>query len=520
MRQSDLLLRWGLFFCCLISAFTLKAQVLTIDESLKTNSSAIFSFGGEPTAYLTAGKDDPEGEGWLRLTMDSIYQKGFAIVDRPFLTTTGVLIDLEFKIWRRIKTVSTTGADGFSIFLYDAAVDSFHIGGFGGSLGYAPHVSATKSFPGMTGAYVGIGIDAFGNFCNPTEGRVGGPGFKMNTVSVRASESNDYRWIGGNVNLPFKLDYESSDGKRPTDAVYYRNIQVEIIPNMLNGRVNYTISVRMRRNTTSTFETILEAFELPEAPPEYLKLGFAASTGQLVNYHELRNLKVSTFEGVAVEKTANKSEVNVGDSLMYEIRMINQSESRAENLVLKDSLEALAPYYSVHSIEFDDLGNPDNKVFGFDGKSLSSVRVDLDTLSQAVFRVYGIVTDLPPSKRLVNKVVFAGAESDFLDHNTYNDTSICITPVQKILSDFFIPNVFTPNSDGVNDVFEIVGLAQFDRLELNVFNRWGNEVYANRSYQNDWDGNDLLEGTYYYVIRAWMAGEEYSYKGWVLLKRK
>src|SRR5690606_40339000 len=63
-----------------------------------------------------------------------------------------------------------------------------------------------------------------------------------------------------------------------------------------------------------------------------------------------------------------------------------------------------------------------------------------------------------------------------------------------------IPNVFTPNGDGVNDYFEIRGLGMFPTHRLTVFNRWGNEVYKSSNYQNDWNGANLSEGTYYYVL--------------------
>lgn len=82
-----------------------------------------------------------------------------------------------------------------------------------------------------------------------------------------------------------------------------------------------------------------------------------------------------------------------------------------------------------------------------------------------------------------------------------------------------IPNVFTPNGDGKNDVFEIVGLEGFEKVNVKVFNRWGNEVYNNGNYQNNWDGSNLNEGTYYYLIVLNRAGKTESYKGWVLIKR-
>jgi gliding motility-associated-like protein/uncharacterized repeat protein (TIGR01451 family) len=81
-----------------------------------------------------------------------------------------------------------------------------------------------------------------------------------------------------------------------------------------------------------------------------------------------------------------------------------------------------------------------------------------------------------------------------------------------------IPNVFTPNGDGKNDVFEIAGIEGYDNVSITIFNRWGNEVYRNNLYQNNWDGNGLNEGTYYYLIRLKKNGKEELYQGWVLLK--
>ncbi|HWK56084.1 MAG TPA: gliding motility-associated C-terminal domain-containing protein, partial [Parapedobacter sp.] len=85
---------------------------------------------------------------------------------------------------------------------------------------------------------------------------------------------------------------------------------------------------------------------------------------------------------------------------------------------------------------------------------------------------------------------------------------------------FKIPNVFTPNGDGKNDVFEIVGLESFDRVEITVVNRWGNEVYRHNNYKNDWGGQGLNEGTYYYVIITHDGSRQERYAGWVLIKKQ
>jgi len=87
--------------------------------------------------------------------------------------------------------------------------------------------------------------------------------------------------------------------------------------------------------------------------------------------------------------------------------------------------------------------------------------------------------------------------------------------------EIYVPSAFTPNGDGINDVFEIRGLERYQQSELSIVNRWGNEVYHNTRYQNTWTGDGLNEGTYYYTlkVRRTAASELEIYKGYVTLMR-
>lgn len=78
----------------------------------------------------------------------------------------------------------------------------------------------------------------------------------------------------------------------------------------------------------------------------------------------------------------------------------------------------------------------------------------------------------------------------------------------------FIPNIITPNNDGLNDSFIVQGTALFEiEWQLTVFNREGEAVFTSSNYQDDWDGGDISNGIYYYHLTSAKYGIEY--KGWL-----
>ena len=107
-------------------------------------------------------------------------------------------------------------------------------------------------------------------------------------------------------------------------------------------------------------------------------------------------------------------------------------------------------------------------------------------------------------------------------HFVFTNTLGCADTVAIIVesADMIIPNIFTPNGDGKNDVFKIKGLESYPGSQLLIFNRWGNEVYKADNYLNNWDGGNLAEGTYYYILnRHDLTGSISTFKGWVFIKR-
>jgi gliding motility-associated-like protein len=71
----------------------------------------------------------------------------------------------------------------------------------------------------------------------------------------------------------------------------------------------------------------------------------------------------------------------------------------------------------------------------------------------------------------------------------------------------------TPNNDGVNDILEIRYIDLYDIKKLTIYNRWGTIVYQSEDYQNDWDGGNVSDGVYFYVLGIVEGNDDTNYYG-------
>jgi gliding motility-associated-like protein len=109
-----------------------------------------------------------------------------------------------------------------------------------------------------------------------------------------------------------------------------------------------------------------------------------------------------------------------------------------------------------------------------------------------------------------------------MNGNCFDTASVVISI--DATSSIVIPNVFTPNADGVNDVFAIksVGIAE---LHADIFNRWGEKLYEMIGPNDAWDGKsrtgtDASSGTYFVILKAkGYDGKEYAMEAYVGLFR-
>ena len=107
---------------------------------------------------------------------------------------------------------------------------------------------------------------------------------------------------------------------------------------------------------------------------------------------------------------------------------------------------------------------------------------------------------------------------------TVTGTAGCAVSKQiqiNVLKPIVVPNTFTPNADGVNDVWVINELANYPGAEVSVYNRYGMKMFFSRGYGVPWDGTyqgkPVPFGTYYYVISLGIYGAPMS--GYVAVVR-
>ena len=89
----------------------------------------------------------------------------------------------------------------------------------------------------------------------------------------------------------------------------------------------------------------------------------------------------------------------------------------------------------------------------------------------------------------------------------------------------YAPNCFTPDLDGINDVWKVFSDSDWDNVSISIFNEWGDLVWRSNSINDCWQGNIdngeyySPDGQYFYVIKAELDGEVKLKKGKITMIR-
>ncbi len=304
-------------------------------------------------------------DGWLQLTDAAQNRKGGIVYNQALPATGGLVVTFDQAQY------GGTAADGIVFFLTDGSVNLTEVGAYGGSLGYAQNTST----PGVAGGFIGVGLDAWGNYPrggrSDTEDRGRGctgsnsPGFAAASVadnyrpnvSLRGPgwQSNGqwtqgYCWLAStatnngtqaqNWTRPWGI---RDTGQNPVTAV--RRVKVTVTP--VSGGGNTTISVEIDPDGDGAlgYELMFTHTTSGITVPSTYKFGFGSSTGGSHDVHLIRNLHVETLNSIdelTLVKTINSASPNykasyaVGDEIPYQFVMTNSGGVALNNVQLHD----------------------------------------------------------------------------------------------------------------------------------------------------------------------------------------
>ena len=192
---------------------------------------------------------------------------------------------------------------------------------------------------------------------------------------------------------------------------------------------------------------------------------------------------------LSVVKTVNNAHPIVGQNVIFTIIATNSGPSYATGVIVTDILQS--GYNYVSSSATKGIFNTSTGIW------------TIDTLNSGTSATLNLTVKINSTGNYVNTATIKGNQGD-------GDTANNVSTIETFPIEFFIPQGFSPNGDGTNDVFFIRGLEIYPNNTFLVYNRWGNKLFEASPYQNNWDGRStsglrvggdaLPVGTYFYVF--------------------
>ncbi|MES2836513.1 MAG: FG-GAP-like repeat-containing protein [Bacteroidota bacterium] len=134
-----------------------------------------------------------------------------------------------------------------------------------------------------------------------------------------------------------------------------------------------------------------------------------------------------------------------------------------------------------------------NKVESYDRINVDSIIVREGTLCSHHYLDTTIIS---------NEYSIRQSIIDTVDYHLIKDSVLIVNPLEYVINDtnFVVPNVFSPNNDGVNDYFFVATKVLMRSFHCKIYNRWGKVIYEFDDVSKKWDGTHSVDGTYFYVI--------------------
>ncbi|OAR22635.1 hypothetical protein A8W25_23800 [Streptomyces sp. ERV7] len=273
--------------------------------------------------------------GWLRLTPASNSQAGSWQMKDSFSTSLGIVAQFTYATYGG-KTTEGKRGDGMAFFLADGSAAT-GTGAVGGSLGYAcAGLTVRCTSNGVPGAFLGIGLDEFGNFSSSITG-ASGPGTQPNKVVLRG---------GGNGTTGYRFG-TSADGPGSTVETgsrdSYRTVRIAVQPK--NGKLLVSVWSDSGPGTASArLITDFDVSTITNQPslPSTLRVGFSGSTGGATNIHEVGDLTINVPANLTVAKSGKPATVAAGAGpVTYTVKVTNSDANDVTGAVVQDTVPGL-----------------------------------------------------------------------------------------------------------------------------------------------------------------------------------
>jgi uncharacterized repeat protein (TIGR01451 family)/gliding motility-associated-like protein len=205
-----------------------------------------------------------------------------------------------------------------------------------------------------------------------------------------------------------------------------------------------------------------------------------------------------------ITKEVSKTAVATGSEQVYRITITNISTTRATLIEVVDILPTGITY-------IEATATKGTLAFASGSRTLSLSIAELDPEESSVITLRVKAESVG---EISNTASVSANEKDADESNNFSTVSHRQLELK-------IPNVFTPNGDGINDFWEVEALdVMFPDNELVIVNRWGVEVFKVKGYKNDWNGGNLDQGTYFYQLSIVLDnGQREVLKGYLTVLR-